>query len=65
MIISDDDVAMGFPLGLFLANVFMVKLERTIIPSLCDKIKLWKCYFGDMITCVKNDKIKNVMSLLK
>ena len=40
LISDDDDVAMGFPLGLFLANVFMVKLERTIIPSLCDKIKL-------------------------
>ena len=59
---KNDGVAMGSPLGPALANIFMIELERTIIPSLSDKIELWKRYVDDAITFVKTDEIKNVFS---
>ena len=58
----NDGVAMGCPLGLDLINIFMVELEGTIIPSLSNKIKLWKRYVDDTIAFVKTDEIKNVLS---
>ena len=61
---QNDGVAMGSPLGPVLANIFMVELERAIIPSLSDKIKLWKRYVDDTIAFVKTDEIKNVLSSL-
>ena len=36
---QNDGVAMGSSLGPVLANIFMVESERTIIPSLSDKVK--------------------------
>ena len=42
-----DGVAMGSPLGLVLANIFMVELERNIIPTLSNDISLWKRYVDD------------------
>ena len=38
--IQHDGVAMGSPLGPVLAKKIMVELEKTIRPSLSDKIKL-------------------------
>ena len=61
---QNDGVAMGFPLGPVLANIFMVELERTIIPSFSDKIKLWKRYVDDTSTFVKTDEIKDILSSL-
>ena len=55
---------MSSPLGSVLANIFMAELERTIIPCLRDKIKLWKRYADDTITFAKTDEIKNVLSSL-
>ena len=43
---------MGHALGPVLANIFMAALERTIIPSLSDKIELWKRYVDDTIAFV-------------
>ena len=37
---QNNDVTKGSPLGPVLDNIFMVELERTIIPFLIDKIKL-------------------------
>ena len=42
----------------------MVELERTIIPSFRDKIKLWKCYLDGTTAFVKTDEINNVLSSL-
>ena len=59
---QNNDVAMDSRLGPVLANIFMVELERTIIPSLSDKIKFWKRYADDTIAFVKTDEIKNALS---
>ena len=60
----NDAVAMGSPLGPVFAKNVMVELERTITPSLSDKIKLWKRYVDDTIAFFKSDEIKNVLSTL-
>ena len=39
MYVQNDGVAMGSPLGPFLANIFMVELERSVIPTLMGKMK--------------------------
>ena len=61
---QNDGVAMGFPLGPVLANIFIVELEKTIMPTFSDKIKLWKRYVDDTSTFVKTDEIKDVLSSL-
>ena len=58
----NDGIAMGSLLGPVLVNMFMVELERTIIPSLSDKIKLWKRYIDETIDFFKTEEIKNVLS---
>ena len=61
---QNDGVAMGFPLAPVLANIFIAELEKTIMPSFSDKIKLWKRYVDDTSTFVKTDEIKDVLSSL-
>lgn len=56
-------VSMGSPFRPVLANMFLIELERIIIPSTSDKIKLWERYVDDTIAFVKIDEIKNVLSL--
>ena len=58
----NDGIAMGSLLGPVLVNMFMVELERAIIPSLSDKIKLWKRYIDETIDFFKTEEIKNVLS---
>ena len=58
----NDGIAMGSLLEPVLVNMFMVELERTIIPSLSDKIKLWKRYVDETIDFFKTEEIKNVLS---
>ena len=42
--IHNDGVAMGLTLGPILANIFMVELERSVIPSLANKLNSWRRY---------------------
>ena len=57
--IQIDGVAMVFPLGLVLANVFMVELEeRHLKPSLKQKISLWKRYVDNNFAFVKKDQVE-------
>ena len=56
-------VSMGSPFRPVLANMFLIELERIIIPSISDKIKLWERYVDDTIPFAKIDEIKNVLSL--
>ena len=44
---------MGSPLGLVLAGIFMVNLERSLVPKLNVFITFWRYYLDDTITFVK------------
>ena len=59
-----DGVAMGSPLGPVLANIFMVELEESLIPTLSDKLRLWLRYVDDTFTFIKKDEIDNVINVL-
>ena len=43
--IEVNNVAMRSTLSPVLANIFMAKLETSVIPNLNDKVKLWKTFF--------------------
>ena len=51
--VQDDSVA----LGLVLANIFMVDLERLVIRTLMDKMKCWMRYVDDTLCYIKIDPI--------
>ena len=59
-----DGVAMKFPLGPVLANIFMVELEQNIIPTLSKDISLWKRYVDDTICFVNSNRISHVLESL-
>ena len=44
-----DSVAMGSPLVPILANIFMVELERNLIPVLKYHLSCWKRYVDDKL----------------
>ena len=58
-------VAMGPPLGPVLAGIFMVNLERTLMPELEKFMRPWKRFIDDTITYIKPDFITNVIDILK
>ena len=45
---------MGSPLAPVLAGIFMVELERAVIPKLSQHLNFWKCYVDDSICLVRN-----------
>ena len=55
--IQVDGVAMGSPLVLVLANIFMVELETSIIPKLSNKVKLWKRFVDDTYCLTRSEYI--------
>ena len=55
---------MEFPLGAVLAGIFMVDLERTLIPELEKFMKPLKRYVNDTITYIKPDLITDVIDIL-
>ena len=59
-----DGVCMGSPLGPVLANVFMVHLEETIVPTLQDHMPTWRRYVDDTFTIVKKGKRDEVIASL-
>ena len=50
--IQKDGVAMGSPLAPVLAGIFMVELERAVIPKLSRHLQFWKSYVNDIICFV-------------
>ena len=58
-----DGVAMEFPLGPVLANIFMVELEQNTIPTLSKDISLWRRYV-DTICFVHSNRISHVLESL-
>ena len=59
-----DGVTMGSPLGPVLAGIFMVELERTILPNLREHMSPWKRYIDDTISYIKEESIEHVLSKL-
>ena len=62
--VQSDGVAIGSPLGPVLANIFMVELERSVIPILMDKMKCWTRYVGDTLYYIKTDSIDYLLKML-
>ena len=62
--IQVDGVAMGSPLGPVLAGIFMVELERTILPALTKHMRPRKRYVDDTISYIKEESIEHVLSKL-
>ena len=59
-----DGVTMGSPLGPVLAGIFMVELERTILPNLREHMIPWKRYVDDTISYIKEESIEHVLCKL-
>ena len=62
--IQRDGVAMGSPLGPVLAGIFMVNLERSLVPKLNVYINFWKRSVDDTINFVKIGSVEYLLSVL-
>ena len=62
--IMRDDVAIGSPLGPMLAGIFMVNLQRLLVPKFNVYINFWRCYVDDTITIVKIGSVEYLLSVL-
>ena len=60
--IQVDRVAMRWPLGPVLANIFMTELEIAMIPSLRNCLQKWKPLVDDTFAFVLPDKIAYIVS---
>ena len=49
-----DGVAMGPPLAPIVAGIFIVELERNLMPILKDHLSFWRQYVGDTFVSSKN-----------
>ena len=59
-----DGVAMGSPLGPVIANIFMVELEKVVMPWIEDDVALWFRYVDDTFTFVKKNEIEFVKNVI-
>ena len=55
---------MGSLLGPVIAGIFMVELERNLLPTLSQYMTSWKRYVDDTISYVKVDCIEHVLNAL-
>ena len=61
---QNDGFALGSPLEPILTNVFIVKLENTLVPRLDQHVKKWKRYVGGTFAYVRNESIDYVLTVL-
>ena len=60
--VQTDGVAMGSPLGSVLADLFMIELDKTLLPDIYILyIKFWRRYIGDAISYVKIGSMKHII----
>ena len=59
-----DAVAIGSHLGAVLADIFMIELEKTVLPELTECIKYWKRYVDDTISFVKLGTMNYIITKL-
>ena len=59
-----DGMTMGSPLSPGLAGIFMVELERAILPTLREHMSPWKRYVDDTTSYIKEESIEPVLSKL-
>ena len=57
-------IAKGSPLGPVIASIFIVELERSLLPKLSSYMTSWKRYVDDTFAYVKPDAIDHVLSIL-
>ena len=55
--VQNDGIAMGSPLGPVLANIFMVELDRSVIPTLMEKMKCWRRYVDETLCYIKTNQL--------
>ena len=61
---QNDGVCMGNPLGPVIANIFMVELECTLVPTLDTVLPKWIRYVDDTFTFVKKGELDKVLDAL-
>ena len=59
-----EGAAVGSPLAPILARIFMVELERNLLPILKDHLSCWEPYIDDSICFIKNGSVEHVLSTL-
>ena len=59
-----DGLAMRSTLGLVIAGIFMVELEKPLTPTLLQHMSPWKQYVDDTIGVIKLSSIEHVLSIL-
>ena len=57
-------VGMDSPLGPDLAEIFMVELERCLIPKLSNYINFWKRFVDNTITFANIEAIDHILMVL-
>ena len=62
--LQEDGIAMGSTLGPVIAGIFMVELERNLLPTLSQYMTSLKRYVDETISYVKVDCIENVLNTL-
>ena len=64
MYMQVDGVTIQSPLGPVLADIFMIELEKAILPELTECIKYWKRYVDDTVSFVKLGTIHYIVTQL-
>ena len=62
--LQKDGIAMGSSLGSVVASIFMVELERILLPNLSSYMTSSKRYVDDTIVYFKRDAIDHVLFVL-
>ena len=61
--LQKDGIAMRSPLDPVIAGIFMVELEKGLLPKLSSYMTSWRSYVDDTIAYVKPDAIDHVLSI--